>query len=186
MRVYHRTSRPFVTGDSSGRRPIEAGYNNLPGNKWRSHYSNALFFFSSLTHCGGVFVHRRCTTQEIFCRPFDQVSPFKLSSNTPDPSSQRGPRWCTQLFLGPGSPVPHLQSKQPSSILLHLPVKRTSIHSSISSPFLKACSRNLDFWLLLSSKPLCCSAASRLGSGFWNATGGLFTLVGLAKSSLGC
>jgi len=46
MRVYHRTSRPFVTGYSSGRRPIDAGYNNLPRNRWRSHCSNALFFFS--------------------------------------------------------------------------------------------------------------------------------------------
>ena len=183
MRGYHRTSRPIVTGDSSGRRPIDAGYNNLPRNRWRSHYSNTLFFSLS-SSSGGVFVHRRCTTQEIFRRPFDQVSPFKLSSSTPDPSSQQGPRWCTQLFLGPGSPIPHLQLKQPSSIPLHLPGKRTSAHSSISY-FLKACSRSLYFWLL-SSKPLCCSAVSRLESGFWNTTGGPFMLVGSRKSSLRC
>lgn len=44
MRGYHRTSRPIVTGDSSGRRPIDAGYNNLPRNRWRSHCSNTFFF----------------------------------------------------------------------------------------------------------------------------------------------
>ena len=45
MRGYHRTSRPIVTGDSSGRRSIDAGYNNLPRNRWRLHTVQTHFFF---------------------------------------------------------------------------------------------------------------------------------------------
>ena len=60
-----------------------------------------------------------------------------------------------------------------------------SLDNLTSTRSAKSCLQGLPFWSP-SSKLRCCSAALRLGPGFWNAMDGQFLPVGLDKRNLRC